>query len=496
MSATQSDPKPAIDQDQLFTQGKAAPGCGLRRKLRRYKRTVAGVAGSSSSTAAAVQHATGAAAHATKSNGAAGESSSGAQDTNPKCKGESYTVSLLRECLQKEEMCLKLMDNQTGFILAVVLGEICIGGRSMADIVADLEHACYDMLPVHEDGLEETFTGHSNGAQQGIKKNTISCDYLLDMPISWLSIEKLQELQEEAEFQAARVARAQAALAPELSEPEVATALAECHAEIERQTTSQHKCGAGLREGSLHTDPFCSLPEVTQEEGKAQKSKATVVPSDCEEQPLPGVQKPQDGLAAAAEFDEEKSPPGTAPPPELLVMSPCLQVLLTSTVAPKAIVHEDSLAGLMQLVAAAPVHQPPSIYTQTPESPQPCWQDDAPGPVPPAFPPLQRCPLHPPQQQSAHFHAPFRPLAPPHWPPQPSQPYMAGTAALMPWPPQPPGPFTAGTRGFVPPPRPPPYEPPRPPPFMHRHSHLTWPTISNKTAGLKREGTQQSESSL
>lgn len=84
MSATQSDPKPALHHDQPFTQGKAAPGCGLRRKLRRYKRTVAGVAGSSSSTAAAVQHATGAAAHATESNDAAGESSSGAQDTNPK----------------------------------------------------------------------------------------------------------------------------------------------------------------------------------------------------------------------------------------------------------------------------------------------------------------------------------------------------------------------------------------------------------------------------
>ncbi len=47
-------------------------------------------------------------------------------------------------------MCLKLMDSQTRFILAVILGEICIRGRSMADIVADLEHACYDMLPVHE----------------------------------------------------------------------------------------------------------------------------------------------------------------------------------------------------------------------------------------------------------------------------------------------------------------------------------------------------------
>ncbi len=76
---------------------------------------------------------------------------------------------------------------------------------------------------------------------------------------------QLQELLEEADFQAARVARAQAALAPELTEPEVATALAECHAEIAHQTAKeQQKCGAGLREGSLHMDPFRSLPELTQ----------------------------------------------------------------------------------------------------------------------------------------------------------------------------------------------------------------------------------------
>ena len=45
---------------------------------------------------------------------------------------------------------MRLMDIRTRFILAVILGEMCIGGRSKADIVAELEYACYDKMPIHK----------------------------------------------------------------------------------------------------------------------------------------------------------------------------------------------------------------------------------------------------------------------------------------------------------------------------------------------------------
>ncbi|BDA47019.1 probable DNA topoisomerase 2 at N-terminal half [Coccomyxa sp. Obi] len=489
MSATQSDVRPPPDHDPLFTEGGAPPIGRIRRKRFRSNRTATGGVGSSSSTTAAVQHATAAAAHATEKSHAAGdETSSGAQDSNRRPKGESYTVGLLREWLQKEELRLRLMDNKTRFILAVILGEMCIGGRSKADIVAELEYACYDKMPIYEDGLEENFNSQANSAQQGVKEGAISYDYLLEMPISWLTLEKLQELQEAAEFQTERVTRARAALAPELSEPEVLAALAECHDECHARRPHSRSAGLGGGMGVCNSMTTVASDFGHQgDEGKAEEGKGMMDAGDYEDQLLPGVQKAQEGLSAAAELEEEESPPWTGPPPELLVMSPCclqrwgkgwllplrtgallrddqVQVLLTSAVVPKAIVHEDSLDTLMQLVTAAPVHRPSSIYTQPPASPQPGWQDDVPGPVPMPGPPLQPGPTHHPQQQSAQFGAPFWPLPPPpHWPPQPPRPFMAGTAAPVPRPPQRPGPFTAGTRGFVPPPRPPPYEPPRPP---------------------------------
>lgn len=49
----------------------------------------------------------------------------------------------------------------------------------------------FSVLVFVQDGLEATKTGQFNSAQHGIRENTVSFDYLLDMPISWLSIEKV-----------------------------------------------------------------------------------------------------------------------------------------------------------------------------------------------------------------------------------------------------------------------------------------------------------------
>lgn len=48
---------------------------------------------------------------------------------------------------QEAEFQMKVLANETRFILAVVSGELVVSNRKKADIVADLERAGYDKMP-------------------------------------------------------------------------------------------------------------------------------------------------------------------------------------------------------------------------------------------------------------------------------------------------------------------------------------------------------------
>ncbi len=49
--------------------------------------------------------------------------------------------------MQEAEFQMRILANETRFILAVVSGELVVSNRKKADIVADLERAGYDKMP-------------------------------------------------------------------------------------------------------------------------------------------------------------------------------------------------------------------------------------------------------------------------------------------------------------------------------------------------------------
>ena len=49
--------------------------------------------------------------------------------------------------LQEAEFQMRLLANETRFIMAVVSGDLVVSNRKKADIMADLERAGYDKMP-------------------------------------------------------------------------------------------------------------------------------------------------------------------------------------------------------------------------------------------------------------------------------------------------------------------------------------------------------------
>ena len=109
--------------------------------------------------------------------------------------------------LADEEEQMRRLDNKVRFILMVVEGELVISNRKKADIEQDLDALGFDRLKKsakrgkgssqndEDDDLEEG--GSSKSKQPAGQK--VSYDYLLSMPLWSLSLEKVQELQNEYE---------------------------------------------------------------------------------------------------------------------------------------------------------------------------------------------------------------------------------------------------------------------------------------------------------
>lgn len=113
----------------------------------------------------------------------------------------------------EEEM--KRLDNKVRFILMVVGEELVIAKRKKAEIESDLDSLGFDRLtnakkskknlhqPEDEDDDEEDSQTSAKPKSAGPK---VSFDYLLGMPLWSLSLEKVQELQNELEEKKAMVA--------------------------------------------------------------------------------------------------------------------------------------------------------------------------------------------------------------------------------------------------------------------------------------------------
>ncbi|CAL8463907.1 g3442 [Coccomyxa elongata] len=181
-----------------------------------------------------------------------------------------------RLCLIKEaEFQMKLLANETRFILAVVSGDLVVSNRKKADIVADLEREGYDKMPVNKKAVVvASLDDHDEGAEEAIVE--INFDYLLSMPINSLTLEKVQALQEEADRQAAEVARLHATTPPQLYNRDLdafEAALAERDAETAREAdllvVQQKRAG---RSGN-----------AAKAKGKATKKKKATVDSDDED---------------------------------------------------------------------------------------------------------------------------------------------------------------------------------------------------------------------
>ncbi|CAL5226164.1 g8989 [Coccomyxa viridis] len=111
--------------------------------------------------------------------------------------------------IQVAEFHMQLLSNERRFILAVVAGELIISNRKKADIEAQLQRDDYDLMPANKKAvvvpsLDET---PEQGAEEAIVEHKVNYDYLLSMPISSLTLEKVRAKQEEWDRQAAEVAR-------------------------------------------------------------------------------------------------------------------------------------------------------------------------------------------------------------------------------------------------------------------------------------------------
>merc|ERR1712216_1003475 len=110
---------------------------------------------------------------------------------------------------------MRRLDNKVRFILVVVGDELVIAKRKKAEIESDLDSLGFDRLTnakkskknLHqqedEDDDEEDSQTSAKPKSAGPK---VSFDYLLGMPLWSLSLEKVQELQNELEEKKAMVA--------------------------------------------------------------------------------------------------------------------------------------------------------------------------------------------------------------------------------------------------------------------------------------------------
>ncbi|TVU28120.1 hypothetical protein EJB05_19629 [Eragrostis curvula] len=94
-------------------------------------------------------------------------------------------LAQMKVLLENLESALKKLDNKVRFIRGVVECDISVGNRKKKDLIMELQRKCFDPLPTKLKTTEPT---------AGKGENASSYEYLLSMPISTLTVEKMQEL--------------------------------------------------------------------------------------------------------------------------------------------------------------------------------------------------------------------------------------------------------------------------------------------------------------
>ncbi|QDZ25819.1 DNA topoisomerase II [Chloropicon primus] len=108
-----------------------------------------------------------------------------------------------KDCmLQDEEEQMKRLDNKVRFILMVVNGELVISNRKKADIESDLDNLGFDRLTKGGKSKASKQNQENDEDDEASPKSSkagakVSYDYLLSMPLWSLSLEKVQDLQNE-----------------------------------------------------------------------------------------------------------------------------------------------------------------------------------------------------------------------------------------------------------------------------------------------------------
>ncbi|KAI7839009.1 hypothetical protein COHA_007248 [Chlorella ohadii] len=101
--------------------------------------------------------------------------------------------------LRSAEADLCRISNKVRFILAVVAGELKLSNRRKADIEAELEDEGYDKLPSQKKAKAQAAADPEEEGEEGGEVAGASYDYLLSMPLSSLTLEKVEALKKEAD---------------------------------------------------------------------------------------------------------------------------------------------------------------------------------------------------------------------------------------------------------------------------------------------------------
>ncbi|EFN59062.1 hypothetical protein CHLNCDRAFT_137783 [Chlorella variabilis] len=123
----------------------------------------------------------------------------------------AYYVKRRAALLRAAEADLLRISNKVRFILAVVGGQLKLSNRRKKDVEGELEDEGYDKLPNQKKAAQQAAIDEGeDGDGEGGASAPASYDYLLSMPLSSLTLEKVQALQSESEDWQATVQRLRA----------------------------------------------------------------------------------------------------------------------------------------------------------------------------------------------------------------------------------------------------------------------------------------------
>lgn len=145
--------------------------------------------------------------------------------------------------LEAAEAEMRRLSNRVRFILAVIDGKLKLSNRKKAEIEADLQRMGFDRLPPKSGKGKKASSGAEEGAEEDgageLDAANASYEYLLSMPLSSLTLEKVEALKEENERQQAEVDRLRATTGKDMWAADLDAFLAAMEAKDEEDALEQ-----------------------------------------------------------------------------------------------------------------------------------------------------------------------------------------------------------------------------------------------------------------